>query len=34
MERDHFSISELDVNWKTIKSRRKCKKKNNRKLVG
>lgn len=27
MERDHFSISELDANWKTIKSRRKCKKK-------
>lgn len=35
MERDRFSVSELDVNWKKIKSRRKCKKKkNNRKLVG
>lgn len=27
MEKDHFPISELDVIWKKIKSRRKYKKK-------
>lgn len=27
MEKDRFSISELDVNWKKIKTRRKYKKK-------
>lgn len=34
MERDRFSIAELDVNWKKIKSRRKCKKKNQTKTIG